>query len=470
MKKTIIIILIIAIIASGTFFGIRYFRENAAKKMSSTFQTVTIERGNLTAMIGATGTVRSNQTALLSWQTNGQIGTLPFKLGDQVSADQIVATLKQSSLSQTIILAEADLIAAKKNLENLENSNLAQAQALSNLANMADLLEKAKTKRQSKEYQRASQNTIDEAYANYIVAKDNAKEWEKRYDNVDHLAEDDPIRAAAFAEWSAAKAQAARAEANWRYAQGLPSESEIEIADGNLAVAQAQYNDALREWERLKNGPDPDDITAAKTRIAALEATLDLVNLRAPFDGTLTEIRSKVGDQVNLGTTSFRLDDLSHILIDVEVPEIDINRISVGMTARISFDAINGKEYEGIITQVASVANISAGMVNFMVTVELTNADENVKPGMTAAVNIVINEIEDVLLIPNRAVRLRDGQRVVYLLKPGELLPVPINITIGATSDLYSELLPGDIKAGDTIVLNPPVDLPMPGSNHFGGF
>ena len=87
MKKTIIILLIIAIVGTGIFFGVRYFRANAAETLSSSFQTVTVERGNLTALVGATGTVRTNQTAMISWQTNGQIETVNYELGDQVTAD-----------------------------------------------------------------------------------------------------------------------------------------------------------------------------------------------------------------------------------------------------------------------------------------------------------------------------------------------------------------------------------------------
>ncbi|MDO9086601.1 MAG: efflux RND transporter periplasmic adaptor subunit [Anaerolineaceae bacterium] len=470
MKKTIIIILIIAIIGTGIYFGVRFAQENAAKSMASSFQTVTAEKGNLTSIVGATGTVRTNQSALLSWQTSGQLDSINYQLGDVVTSDSILASLKKLSLSQSIILAEADLVTAKRNLDNLVNSTLAQAQAQATLANATDALDKAETRRESKQYQRASQGTIDEAYANFIIAQNNAKEWEKRYDNVDHLPEDDPVRAGAFAEWAAAKTIAARAEANWRYAQGLPGEMEIDIADGNLVLAQAQYNDALREWERLKDGPDPDDIAAAEARIAAIEATIDLSNLRAPFDGTLTEIRSKSGDQVAPGAISFRIDDLDHLLVDVEIPEVDINRVKTGMTTRISFDAITGNEYEGVITQVAQVANVTAGIVNFTVTIELTDADESVRPGMTAAVNIVINEIQDVLVIPNRAVRLRDGQRVVYILKPGELIPTPVEITIGATSDLQSEVIAGDLKLGDVIVLNPPTEFSPQGGPFGGGF
>ena len=78
--------------------------------------------------------------------------------------------------------------------------------------------------------------------------------------------------------------------------------------------------------------------------------------------------------------------------------------------------------------------------------------------GMTAAVNIVVDEVEDVLLVSNRAVRLKDGNRVVYVLRPGQLMPEAVKITIGATSDYQSEITSGDVKVGDTIVLNPPTE------------
>lgn len=93
-------------------------------------------------------------------------------------------------------------------------------------------------------------------------------------------------------------------------------------------------------------------------------------------------------------------------------------------------------------------------MVNFTVTVELTNADEDVKPGMTAAVNIVVDEVKNAILIPNRAVRLVAGERVVYLLVDGQ--PVEVQGQLGSSSDTYSVLASGEVKEGDLIILNPP--------------
>lgn len=458
MKKRIVIVLVILAVLVGAYFGLRELQKRNAANAALDFRTEEVVRGNITSIVGATGTVHSNQSALLSWQTNGQIESINVEIGDLVKEDEIVANLEKGSLSQTIILAEADLVTARRNMDTILNSTLAKAQAQQRLANATDALETAEDRRESKDYARASQQTIEEAYANYIIAKDQAKFWEQRYDTVDDRPEDDPVRAAALSEWAAAKQVLARSEANYRYLLTDPDETEIAVADGNLALAQAEYEEALREWERLKDGPDPDDVKVAQVRIDSIEATIDSANLRAPFNSTITDILSKEGDQVNPGTVSFRIDDLSRLLVDVEISEIDINEIHVGLPVTITFDAIQGQEYQGSVVEVARVGTVVANVVNFTATIELENPDEKVLPGMTAAVNIVVDEVEDVLLVSNRAVRLKEGKRVVYVLRPGQVNPEAVEITIGATSDFQSEIIGGDIKVGDVIVLNPPME------------
>ena len=101
--------------------------------------------------------------------------------------------------------------------------------------------------------------------------------------------------------------------------------------------------------------------------------------------------------------------------------------------------------------------------MNFTVTIELTDADEFVKPGMTAAVNVTVDEVSDVLLVPNRAVRLIAGERVVYVLREDK--PVKVKVTLGLSSDTKSVVASGSVKEGDLIILNPPNEFQGP----FGG-
>ena len=93
------------------------------------FETIPLERGNLAASVGATGSVRANRTAVLNWQTNGNVGAVNVAIGDKVTSGEVLAELDKASLSQTIILAEADLVNAQQALEDLIESDTALIEA-----------------------------------------------------------------------------------------------------------------------------------------------------------------------------------------------------------------------------------------------------------------------------------------------------------------------------------------------------
>jgi HlyD family secretion protein len=206
----------------------------------------------------------------------------------------------------------------------------------------------------------------------------------------------------------------------------------------------------------LKDGPDPSDVAAAQARMDAAQATINYSRLIAPFAGMVTLTDPMIGDQVSAGSSGFRVDDLSHLLVDVQVSEVDINSVTVGQPAVVTFDAVLGREYHGNVVEVSQVGTSVQSVVNFNVTVELTDPDAEVKPGMTASVTITIQSLENVLLVPNRAVHLVNSQRMVYVLRNGQLLEVPL--TLGASDETLSEVTSGDLSAGDVLVLNPPAN------------
>jgi len=428
---------------------------NSRKASVADLQTVEVTRGELVAIVGATGTVRANQTAVLSWQTSGRIESINVEVGDKVASETVLAELLETSLSQSIILAQADLVEAQRNLDNLLNSNLDKAQAQLNLANAKDAYERAVwSSFQGDTARTSNQNKIDAATAAVTLARDKVDDAEENFSKVDSRDDDDPIKAGALSTLANARENLEKAIKDLNYLVQDPDEKELAISDGKVALALAQYEDAQREWERRKEGADPDDIAAAEARIASIKATIALSQLSAPFGGTVTEVTAMAGDQVTTGTNAFRLDDLSHLLVDVLVPEVDINRILVGQNVDLTFDAISNNAYQGRVHSVAQVGTIQNGLVNFKITIEILNPDEQVLPGMTAAVNIIVSQLDDVLTVPNRAVRLVDNQSVVYILKNS--VPTPVNIEIGSSSDTMSEIISGDLKEGDKVILNPP--------------
>lgn len=466
MKRRTLIWILVIVLAVGGFFGYRYYRQRQAA-LNVSYKTETLTRGSLTALVGATGTVRANQTAVLNWQTTGSVSKVNVAVGDQVKTGQVLAELDISSLPQNIISARADLVTAKRNLADLKDSETARAKAQQTLATARKSVEDAQKKVDSKSYTKASQDVIDTAYANYILAQQEVENKQQVFDGMSHLAEDDPNRAAALSALAAAKQKRDISLANYNEAKSKPDQIDINIAQANLDLAKANLADAQREYDRLKNGVDPNDLAAAEARVEAIQATLDSALIKAPFSGTITDTNSKLGDQVTPTIQAFRIDDLSRLLVDVQITEVDINRIQPGQPAQLTFDAIPDKEYQGKVSEVGQVGTTVQGVVNFTVTIELTNPDAEVRPGMTSAVNIVVAQLDQVLLVPNRAVRLREGQRVVYVLRNGTVSPV--DIQIGSTSDVNSEILSGDVKEGDQVVLNPPASLTSGGNPMFGG-
>jgi HlyD family secretion protein len=452
MKKWIILG-VIAVVLVGGYFVTRQFRENQQSAAASEYQTVRAERGNLTATVGATGVVRANQSAQLTWQTSGSVEQVMVDVGEIVDADEILASLEKTSLPQNVILAQADLVNAQNTLEDLYDTELALAQAEQNLANAQKAVEDAQRYVDNINAD-APQADVDQARANVVLAKDALDKARKAFRPYENKAEDNVNRATLQNKLAEAQQRYDAAVSRLNNLLGTVSDTTMEIAQSNLELAKAQLEDAQKRYDDLRAGPDPVDVTNAQTRIEAAQATLNMVNIQAPFSGKITNVDVKPGDQVSPGTPAFRIDDLSHLLVDVQVSEVDINRIQPGQDVSLTFDAILGKEYNGVVKEVALVGNSNQGVVDFTVTVELTDGDENVRPGMTAAVNVVVRELEDVLLVPNRAVRVREGERVVYILQGGNLTPVPI--TLGASSDTSSEVVDGDLKTGDVIVLNPP--------------
>jgi HlyD family secretion protein len=230
-------------------------------------------------------------------------------------------------------------------------------------------------------------------------------------------------------------------------------------------VAKANLNKARRDYEKWKDGPGADEVAATKARIAAAQATLNQAWIEAPFDGTITLAIPQAGDLVSPNMRGFRVDDLQSLFVDLAVSEVDINQIQVSQPVTLTFDAIRGGIYQGEVVSVDRVGTSNQGVVDFIVTVKVTDADQQVKPGMTAAVNVVVSQLEDVLLVPNRAVRFVDGKQVVYILQNNQI--VPVNIKLGASAESTSQVLEGDLKAGDAIILNPPAQFERNGPPPF---
>ena len=483
---------------------------SASAGLSANTEVVTLTRGPLAAVIGATGTVRSRQTAQIAWQTSGKVSAVMVQLGQKLQADEVLAELDPTSLSQNILQAQSDLISARSALEDLKKpqplkvaqaesaladaqdaldtllnpSDYDMAQAELNIITAQDAVDNAQKQVDYLKYGRGTQEQIANARATYVIAQDELDRVQGFYDRTDGDPTQDAGKALALNNLEAAKTKRDRALAALNWYLGTPSEDEIAEKNTKLAAAQAQLKEAQDKLETLKNpqasdislaeakiedarqaladaqaGASADDLAIAQNRITLNQATINQARLTAPFAGTITSIQALPGDMVAGGRTAFRIDDLSQLFIDLDVSEIDIYQLRAGQPVSVTFDAILDKQYSGVVTEIGLVGTADQGVVYFPVTVQLTSADQEVKPGMTAVANVIINQVEDVLQAPNRAVQLKDGQYFIYVMQPkegGGEQSVEVIVKVGLVSDSMTEIISDAVKEGDRILASVP--------------
>ena len=481
MKKTIYIILVlVGVVIVAAILYLTFSPEPSPALVSDNVDSVPIGTGPMSETVGATGTVRSGQSALLAWKTSGLVADTYKQVGDRVQFGDVLAEIAPVSLPPLDILAQVELVAAQKALDNLIASETQAALAYQSLEFAQQALEDASNpvidqtsanqavadaKKAVADADRrlkiltapVSQATLDQAQANLVLKQkklgdnqqmidriqkkldkrdDQYLPWESRkryrqimdgleiqrtkmlidYENSlqryeDLLSPPDPT------ELALAEAELLDAQAELHEAERALQRIQTGTSAADLALLEARLADAKREYARVKDGPTPQDISAAQARVTAAQAALGKAKLTAPFDGTITEVFSQPNDQVSAGTPAFRLDDLSSLLVDVGVSEIDINLVEVGQPVTLTFDAVLAKEYQGRVIEVSPVGITSQGIVDFMVKVEILDADADIRPGMTAAVEIFVKPASEVFQAPIRDVA---GIHIFYRLDDSE--------------------------------------------------
>jgi HlyD family secretion protein len=444
ISGAVLLVVIIGLVIWGA-------RSNRAVRFSQG-QRYTVARGPLVQSIGGTGSVHASQSAVLVWQTTGKVGSVTVGIGDKVAADQVLAELAQSSLPQAVIQAAVDLVDAQAELAQATVSNTGRASAEQALATAQQALHDAQNKYDSMTFPRASDTLIKNTEADIVLAKQRVARMADTYRKYSRREDGDTDKAQALANLTDAQLSLNELVATYNWYSGTPSDLDLANAKAALAVAKAQVADAQRTLDSYTNGASSPDVVAAQAKVAIAQSNLNQARIIAPFSGIVTEADPTVGDLVASGTVAFRVDNVSHLLVDVAVSEVDINQVKEGLPVSMQFDAIPGKTYKGKVSKVNLAGEVASNAVTFTITAELTDADVQVKPGMSASVSILVKQVENALVVPNRAIRNLNGKHTVNLLQFGQI--VPVEVQVGATTDTVSEILSG-LKEGDTLVFTP---------------
>lgn len=412
-------IIALAVIAGGSYLYLRYSPTTVASASALSQYTFTrLTNGNIDTTVSATGAVRTNQSGTVSWQASGIVGKVNVKVGDAVKANDIIASLDPAQLPNNIIQAQTSLATDQQALSNLQNnqSNLPTLQGAVITAQTA--LTTAQTNWDNLNSPRATSDQIAAAQAGVTLAQQKVNQAQSFYSATPGNPATDARKAAALATLDAARTAYDNAQSNLNYIDGHPSATDLANAQNALDLAKAQLADAQRALNDTTNGVDPNTLAADQAQVAADNSIIDQQNLRAPFSGTITNVSVLPGDIISQGKVAFQIDDESAYYIDLAVSEVDISKVQVGQTVDLSFDAIPNPTtpYTGTVTYVSQVGTTTSSVVNFTVTVKIDNPDAFIKPGITAAGNIVVNSVKNVLVVPSKAIKTVSGKKVVYVV------------------------------------------------------
>lgn len=268
----------------------------------------------------------------------------------------------------------------------------------------------------------------------------------------------------------------------------LNATASLELASANEARMRNLYAQEYVSRQEFDTAVQAKKAAEAQLQLARASVEKDRANLsysviRSPVSGVVVDRAVDLGQTVaaSLQTpTLFKIaQDLSQMQIDASFAEADIGNIRVGQVARFGVDAFPDRSFEGAVRQIRLNPTTQQNVVTYNVVVDVENPEQMLLPGMTAYVTIAVAERKDALLVPNAALRFKpanggqknaagSGQKPkdekpssaparggfsgkVYVLKKDELSPVPVSL--GITDNRNTEIVAGELKAGDRVVV-----------------
>jgi len=272
----------------------------------------------------------------------------------------------------------------------------------------------------------------------------------------------------AQAEARAREASQTLARAIKLRADGLTPQADLDGAQAGSDAAAALVTAAKADLDRAGQ-----ILLAAGRRVAQARAgvtrTRDILSkteIVAPIDGVVSRLQVRLGEMVVIGiqnqpgTTLMTVSDLSSINAEIKVAEADVLRVAVGQTARVTLEAVQGREFSGRVVEVGAsalpIVGAGAAVREFKVVIRLDQPDPGLRPGLTCDAEVLTAERQRVLTVPLQAVVLRAGpdgkdRTGVFQPKDGKAVFVPVKAGIIGGLDMEIE----GVSEGTSIVVGP---------------
>ncbi|MDE3076835.1 MAG: efflux RND transporter periplasmic adaptor subunit, partial [Chloroflexota bacterium] len=474
--------------------------------------------------VQATGTTVSSTQTKLAFKTAGRIAAIHVSVGDTVSKGQVLAELdatnaraavKQAQAADDAARAAVDLAKAKVQqlVESAKPQTISQANAALDAARQKLSLAESGAR---KEQVQQAQAALDAAQARLQALQNGPRPEQLAVLQKQIEAAKNSLFAAQTSRdgacnkvlpayvCSAAQAQVNAAETGVDTAQKQYELATAPPTATDLAQAQSAVDQARAQLQLLQANT-PQDIQAARDAVAQAQAaaqlaaqpftgadmavaqasvkqadaqvtqadaaldaaktSLDDLALRAPADGKVLQVNNSVGEIVGASSANAPIVlGVGGLVVNVGLPEASFTKVKPGQDASVSFVSLPGASFTGKVAELPPVASATQTLLSYVATIKLDRLSDDIRPGMTANVTVFTVRKENVLLVPNRALRSYQGKEIVLTPNPGGPAK-QVEVQIGLADGQNTELLAGLSERQQVLLVGKALNTTSSGGN-----
>src|SRR5687767_3995300 len=368
------------------------------------YMTARVERGNLRNTVTATGALQAVTTVQVGSQSSGTISALYADFNSVVKKGQVIAQLDPSTAKAQVEQARANLEQARASLAN------ARAAVVNSRAGVSDAQARSMAARSTVQNNQAG---VSGAEANVAVLKaqqDDALSLLKQQESL--------LKAGVIAQRDYDVAMTAYKTAEARYNQAVSQLDQAKLAEQSASSAGIAQSQAAIEQSQAQVAQSQAQVEQNAAQVQQAEAALSLaqVNLShttitSPIDGVVVSRDVNVGQTVAASLSAPTLftiaNDLTQMQVIANIDQADIGLVEQAKSVKFSVDAFPGKDFDGKIHEMRLNPVNVQNVVTYNVVINVNNPEQTLKPGMTANLTITIDERNNVLKVPNSALRFR---------------------------------------------------------------
>ncbi len=491
LQHKILSVFLAVIILGGSYYAYGKLNSSSA---GTQYVLATVEKGTLVSSVSGSGQVSALNQVDIKPKASGDIIYVGVKNGQWVNAGTLIAKIDDSDAQKAIRDAQANLESAKLSFEKLKQSTADTAKlhedafnAVSNaFIDLPNIISGAQTIILGTTLSSANNQSNKGVYIGFFLPQDqdNATAFANiaendyttarahydatllLYENTSRSANPSDVEKllSNTIETTRSIAQALKSEQNLlRLVNDYASSHQKSVLAlittylSNLNTYASQNNSYISNLINSQNDilNAPLDIASQELSIKqkeiALSDTEEKVGnyyIRAPFSGLIGQLNVKAYDSVSAGTAVAVLITKQKVA-EISLNEVDVSKVKTGQKATLTFDAISDLNITGEVSEIDSIGTVSQGVVTYNVQIAFDTQDDRVKSGMSVSAAIITGTKQDILLVPNAAVKSQGG--AYYVEVQDATTPIRQPVEIGISNDTMTEIISG-LKEGDSII------------------